>query len=267
MALRTLIISTVLMSFGLWSNAQGVESVVRVINRTQNRSFEASYRTLERDLSRLINQTQWGSSAGRSGKSKVSLNMTLSVVDHSDQAFKTILLVELFKIYGSGDRALMLRWVEQPQVFSYVPFEPLIFNKNNLSSNLVAHAAFFAYLALGFHEDTEKLMGGTPFYRQAEDIVVRMQSSSNSGWEMRRSGSSKYRLIYELLQKPYYPARQFLFELHTGCLASGQRHTDKYAECLLQITQRLQEAEIGLYNSLLMQRIQESNRAIFDQTH
>ena len=143
------------MCFGLWSNAQDVEAVVRVINRTQNRSFEASYRTLERDLSRLINQTQWGSSAGRSGKSKVSLNMTLSVVDHSDQAFKTMLLVELFKTYGSGDKVLLLRWVEQPLLFSYVPFEPLIFNKNNLTSNLVAHAAFFAYLALGFHEDTE----------------------------------------------------------------------------------------------------------------
>ena len=267
MALRTFIISTVLMCFGLWSNAQDVEAVVRVINRTQNRSFEASYRTLERDLSRLINQTQWGSSAGRSGKSKVSLNMTLSVVDHSDQAFKTMLLVELFKTYGSGDKVLLLRWVEQPLLFSYVPFEPLIFNKNNLTSNLVAHAAFFAYLALGFHEDTENSLGGTPFYRQAEDIVIRMQSTFNSGWEMRRSGSSKYRLIYELLQKPYYPARQFLFELHTGCLASGQRHTDQYAECLLQISQGLEEAEIGLDNSLLMQRIQESNRAIFDQMH
>jgi hypothetical protein len=254
----------VLLSFGLWSNAQGVESVVRVINRTQNRSFEANYRTLERDLSRLINQTQWDSTVGISRKPKVSLNMTLSVVDHSDQAFKTMLLVELFKIYGSGDKVLLLRWVEQPLVFSYVPFEPLIFNKNNLSSNLVAHAAFFAYLALGFHEDTEKLLGGTPFYRQAEDIVVRMQSSSNSGWEMRRSGSSKYRLIYELLQKPYYPAREFLFDLHTGCLALGQLHTDQYTECLMRITRRLQEVEFGLDNSLLMQRIRESNRAIFD---
>jgi hypothetical protein len=264
MALRTLIISSVLMSFGLWSNAQGIESVVRVINRTQNRSFEANYRTLERDLSRLINQTQWDSTVGISIKPKVSLNMTLSVVDHSDQAFKTMLLVELFKIYGSGDKVLLFRWVEQPLVFSYVPFEPLIFNKNNLSSNLVAHAAFFAYLALGFNEDTEKLMGGTPFYRQAEDIVVRMQSTSNSGWEMRRSGSSKYRLIYELLQKPYYPAREFLFDLHTGCLASGQRDTDQYTECLLHITRQLKETDIGLDNSLLMQRIQESNRAIFD---
>ena len=252
------------MSFGLWSNAQGIESVVRVINRTQNRSFEANYRTLERDLSRLINQTQWDSTVGISIKPKVSLNMTLSVVDHSDQAFKTMLLVELFKIYGSGDKVLLFRWVEQPLVFSYVPFEPLIFNKNNLSSNLVAHAAFFAYLALGFNEDTEKLMGGTPFYRQAEDIVVRMQSTSNSGWEMRRSGSSKYRLIYELLQKPYYPAREFLFDLHTGCLASGQRDTDQYTECLLHITRQLKETDIGLDNSLLMQRIQESNRAIFD---
>ena len=252
------------MSFGLWSNAQGIESVVRVINRTQNRSFEANYRTLERDLSRLINQTQWDSTVGISRKPKVSLNMTLSVVDHSDQAFKTMLLVELFKIYGSGDKVLLFRWVEQPLVFSYVPFEPLIFNKNNLSSNLVAHAAFFTYLALGFHEDTEKLLGGTPFYRQAEDIVVRMQSSSNSGWEMRRSGSSKYRLIYELLQKPYYPAREFLFDLHTGCLASGQRHTDQYTECLLHITRQLKETDIGLDNSLLMQRIRESNRVIFD---
>jgi len=252
------------MSFGLWSNAQGIESVVRVINRTQKRSFEANYRTLERDLSRLINQTQWDSTVGISIKPKVSLNMTLSVVDHSDQAFKTMLLVELFKIYGSGDKVLLFRWVEQPLVFSYVPFEPLIFNKNNLSSNLVAHAAFFAYLALGFNEDTEKLMGGTPFYRQAEDIVVRMQSTSNSGWEMRRSGSSKYRLIYELLQKPYYPAREFLFDLHTGCLASGQRDTDQYTECLLHITRQLKETDIGLDNSLLMQRIQESNRAIFD---
>ena len=252
------------MCFGLSSSAQGVESVVRVINRTQNRSFEATYRTLERDLSRLINQTQWGSQVGRSGKPKVLLNMTLSVLDHSDQAFKTMLLVELFKIYGSGDKVLLLRWVEQPLVFSYVPFEPLIFNQNNLSSNLVAHAAFFAYLALGFHEDTENSLGGTSFYRQAEDIIVRMQSTYNSGWEMRRSGSSKYRLIYELLQKPYYPARQFLFDLHTGCLASGKRPKDQYTECLLQITQRLQEAEIGLDNSLLMQRIRESNRAIFD---
>lgn len=243
---------------------QGVSATVKVINRTQNRSFETQYRTLERDLTRMISQQNWRGQQAVSASDDVSVHFTLSVIEHRNQVFKTMLMVELVKKHKNLP-ALLLRWVEQPLEFSYVPFQPLVYNPNMLHSNLVANAAFFTYLALGFYHDSERMLGGTSFYREAEAIITRMQSSSHSGWEMRRNGNSKYRLISELLQKQYEPLRVFIFKLHSDCLAANS-HTGQMAKnnpCITEAVSSLRTIQKDLNNSLLLQRIEESNKSIF----
>jgi hypothetical protein len=262
MGLKTVFLF-VLILFGKLVHAQNIQAKVRVINRTQNRSFESQYRVLERDLSQLINQTRWFSNTTFSAEPKVILSLTMSIIDHSNNRFNTILLVEVFKPYGKTDKALLLRWVEQPLAFTYAPFEPLVYTKNMLSSNLVAHAAFFSYLAMGFYKDTESILGGTLFFREAEDIVVRMQSTLNSGWEMRRNGTSKYRLIYELLQKDYFPVRQFNYSLYSGCFIVDNFVLSQESPCVVEALERLNASKGILMNSLLLQRIQDINSAVF----
>lgn len=262
MGLKTVFL-IVLLLFGKLVHAQSIQAQVRVINRTQNRSFESQYRVLERDLSRMINQTRWFSNASFSSEPKVILSLTMSIVDHSDNRFNTMLLVEVFKPYGKEDKVLLLRWVEQPLAFTYAPFEPLVYTKNMLSSNLVAHAAFFSYLAMGFYKDTESVLGGTLFFREAEDIVVRMQSTLNSGWDMRRNGTSKYRLIYELLQRDYFPVRQFNYSLHSECLTEDNLVLSQENPCVVEAIERLYASKGILMNSLLLQRIQDINGAVF----
>ena len=50
--------------------------------------------------------------------------------------------------------------------FAYTEHEPLIFNEQSFTSNLVSTMSFYAYLMLGIDEDTFKELGGTEYFEK-----------------------------------------------------------------------------------------------------
>ena len=243
--------------------AQQTHIQVKLDNRTQNTSYQFQYRQIERDLAKMLYSTINGSTIAVTKDASLEISYAFSVLEHRNTAIRTALSVGVYKIHPDGHRTLLIRWYEPSLSFTYIPGTPLFFNLNNINSNLVANAMFFAYMGLGFYADSEAINGGTAYFRKADELLTRMQSTSFVGWEMRRGGTSKYRLIYELLNPAYVSVRLFYYQLNSGCILKHYQKTAYDESCVKESLLVLDNEDMLVANSLLLQRIKDAHPRLF----
>ncbi len=262
MVLKKTLLGFLIVAFGALS-AQQTRIQVKLENRTQNNAYQFQYRQIERDLSRMLSSTLNGSTLGTAEEVSLEISYTLSVLEHRNTSIRAALSVGLYKMHSTGHRTLMFRWYEPSLAFTYIPGTPLFFNLNNINSNLVANVVFFSYIGLGFYADSEVINGGTVHFRKAEELLTRMQSTSFTGWEMRRGGASKYRLIYELLNPAYVSIRLFYYQLNSGCILKQSQKTAYDQSCVNESLLVLGNQDVFFANSLLLQRIKDAHPKLF----
>lgn len=262
MVLKKTFIGFLLLVYGALS-AQQTRIQVKLENRTQNTSYQFQYRQIERDLAKMLYSTINGSTIGVAKDASLEISYAFSVLEHRNTAIRAALSVGVYKIHSTGHRTLLIRWYEPSLSFNYIPGTPLFFNLNNINSNLVANAMFFAYMGLGFYADSEVINGGTAYFRKADEMLTRMQSTSFVGWEMRRGGTSKYRLIYELLNPAYVSVRLFYYQLNSGCILKQYQKTAYDESCVKESLLVLDNEDVLVANSLLLQRIKDAHPRLF----
>lgn len=262
MVLKKTFIGFLLLVYGALS-AQQTRIQVKLENRTQNTTYQFQYQQIERDLARMLYSILNGSTIGVAEDASLEISYAFSVLEHRNTAIRAALSVGVYKIHSTGHRTLLIRWYEPSLSFTYIPGTPLFFNLNNINSNLVANAVFFAYLGLGFHADSKAINGGTAYFRKADELLTRMQSTSFVGWEMRRGGTSKYRLIYELLNPAYVSVRLFYYQLNSGCILKQYQKTAYDESCVKESLLVLDNEDVLVANSLLLQRIKDAHPRLF----
>lgn len=74
---------------------------------------------------------------------------------------------------------------------------------------------YLAYMALGYDFDSFSPLGGTPYFRKAQNIVDLAQTGSASGW-LRSSNNRRNRntLVSDLLNAGYQPLRNAFYVYH-----------------------------------------------------
>ena len=262
MVLKKTFIGFLVLVYGALS-AQQTRIQVKLENRTQNTSYQFQYRQIERDLARMLYSTINGSTIGVAEDASLEISYAFSVLEHRNTAIRAALSVGVYKIHNTGHRTLLIRWYEPSLSFTYIPGTPLFFNLNNINSNLVANAVFFAYVGLGFHADSKAINGGTAYFRKADELLTRMQSTSFVGWEMRRGGTSKYRLIYELLNPAYVSIRFFYYQLNSECILKQYQKTAYDESCVKDRLLVLDNEDVLVANSFLLQRIKDAHPRLF----
>jgi len=262
MVLRKILVGFLVVFYGALS-AQQARIQVKLENRTQNNAYQIQYQQIERDLSKMLTSTLNGATFGRVEEPSLELSYTFSVLEHRNTGIRAALSVGIYKLNSSGYRTLLFRWYEPSLGFTYIPGTPFFFNLNTIQSNLVANAVFFAYVGLGFYADSESINGGTAYFRKADELLTRMQSTSFAGWEMRRGGTSKYRLVYELLNPAYTSIRLFYYQLNSACILMDSKRTAYDQSCIKESLLVIDDQVVLVANSLLLQRIKDAHPKLF----
>ena len=86
------------------------------------------------------------------------------------------------------------------------------FNENNLNSNLKV-LAFYAYLIIGYDMDSFSRLGGTPYFRAAENIT-QAQSTDWSGWRSIEKDWNRYTVINNIMDEAFKKYREYFYEYH-----------------------------------------------------
>ena len=246
------------------SIAQEIRPTVVISNRSNSNYVSTIQNRLKLDLERFISQKKWGGQT-RVENAKLDVRYYLSILEQKDEQFRAVLMVEAFRpVYYTTYKTPLFKLIETDITFNYQANRPLIYNENQLTSNLLTNIAFFTYLALGYEGDSFELYGGSSFYQNANDLIARAQTLGAKGWEMRRSGTTKYRLTYEMLSLNGKILRQWWYQFHRIGLDKQYESDIESKSVIKEIISVFFGMNKSLKNLLVYKRINESKKIEFE---
>jgi len=165
---------------------------------------------LQTALHEFVNNRIWTNNVF-SAEERIECNMMLNITGIAGNEFTGTLTVQSRRpVFNSGYSTNMINFQDRDIRFTYVEGQPLEFSDVVFTSNLTSIIAFYVYLIIGLDFDSFSFLGGTPYFRIAENIVTNAQQSGERGWRANENNfRNRYWLVQNLLDDRYRPVREF----------------------------------------------------------
>jgi len=237
MAVLLLFSSGVAMTQELYCNVQVSAQKIQGSNREV-------FQNMQRDIYEFMNSMVWTDNL-LSFQERIECNLLINLDEQlSADEFRGTIQVQLSRpVYNTTYESTVLNFVDNNFQFRYVEFQPLEFNPNSHTSNLVSVLAYYAYLFIGIDFDTYSQGGGTPYFQIAEKIVTNAQNAPESGWKP-YDGSrnrNRYWLVKNILDNEYAGVRQFIYLYHLKGLDRMESDMTQARTEIYESLRRLQE--------------------------
>lgn len=143
-----------------------------------------------------------------------SFNIVISSFDGVNQYKANVQINSARPVYGTNYNSPVLSFKDKYFNFTYTEGEQLEFNENQNMGTLSSLLAFYAQIIIGMDMDTFKSMGGTTVFGRARNIVNYSQSTQTEGWRAMDATDNRYWLVNNLLDRKYFPYREFSYSYH-----------------------------------------------------
>jgi hypothetical protein len=135
-----------------------------------------------------------------------------SDVDYSAQ----IVVVSQRPVYKSTNNSSVLTINDGQWQFKYQKGQALYSNQTTFDP-LTSFLDYYALIIIGMDMDTFEPLGGTVYFKRAQDIVnLGANSAANLGWQSSSSAYSRWGLVNEILSATYSFFRISIFDYHYG---------------------------------------------------
>lgn len=197
------------------TNAQELNATVTVNSDQIAGSNKQVFKTLERSLTEFINQKKW-TNRNYKPQERVQCAFTLTIDSQSSLTDFTgnIQVQSSRPVYNSTYLTPVFNFKDNDLSFRYTEFENFQYNRNVFDSNLVSIIAFYVYTILGIDGDTYALNGGTTYYDEAENVMNQAQQGGYSGWTRISQGTTRYKLMTDILSNAFVDYRKALYTFH-----------------------------------------------------
>ena len=245
--MRTLRLFFILYSlFFAASAAQGQELNAKVtinfdaVSNTKNEVFDE----LQKQLTEFMNTRQWTPlHFAQRERIECSFLITVATYSETDNSFTASLIVTSSRpVYGSLYKTTVFSTKDPDFNFMYQTHTPIEFRAESIDNNLTAMMAYWAYMIIGLDMDTFAPMGGTPYLRQAAQIVDDSQSLGYPGWKAFDSGRNRHALVNDYLDGGLETYRQLHYDYHRCALDSMHLDPVKSRDRLATALQLLKRA-------------------------
>ncbi|MDG3581684.1 DUF4835 family protein [Galbibacter pacificus] len=197
-----------------FSFAQELSCTVIVNSDQVNQTNKQIFKTLEKSLNDYVNQTKW-TNRNVSPKERIECSMMITINRYENSAFHGTIQVQSNRpVYNSTYQSPVFNYQDKRFSFAYVEYAPLYFNPNSFDSNLTAVITYYVYIILGIDADTFSKEGGTPYFKQAQNIVGLAQGSGYSGWQQTDGNRTRFELVDNLLSNTFKEYRLALYNYH-----------------------------------------------------
>ena len=172
------------------------------------------FKTLETQLREFVNNTKWTDREYKN-QERIDCNMSLVITSYDGDTFSGTLQIQSSRpTFASTYDTPVYNYFDKQVSFNYKEYEPLTFNINSFSSNLVSVVAFHVYTVIGLDADTFAPNGGAPYFEISKQITNTAASSPYSGWKATDGNQSRYRYNDALLSSVYKEFHDAMYQYH-----------------------------------------------------
>ena len=206
-------------SFSFYTNAQELMCRISINhNQIQGTNIQV-FQNLQKDLNEFMNNTKWTNHV-YSNNERIECRLIINLTKYNgiDEFTGTINIQAVRPIFNTNYNSVLINHKEKDNlfVFEYTEGQRLEFNENTHISNLTSVMAFYAYIILGLDYDSFGMLGGTPYFQKAQQIVNNAQSGTQPGWKAYESSTktNRFYLAENFLDNDNAPLRRFYYHYH-----------------------------------------------------
>jgi hypothetical protein len=197
--------------------SQELRCNVQVVSQQIQGTNKQVFQTLQNAIYEFMNNRVWTDHI-YTMEERIECNLMFNITEQlSADDFKGTLTIQARRpVYNTNYNTVTLNFVDNDIRFRYVEFAPLEFDLNTHMSNLTSILAYYAYYILGLDYDSFSLLGGTPYFNNAERIVINAQNAPEKGWKPMDdiAHKNRYWLVKDMLDPDYEPVRVFNYRYH-----------------------------------------------------
>ena len=197
-------------------SAQELNCRVQINSQKIQGTDRQKFMTMRTDFTEFMNNTRWTNDI-YSSEERIECNLIINLTNQiGNDGFKGNINVKSTRpIFRTSYNSPILNLIDSDFSFKYIENETIEFNEHNHSSNLVSILAYYAYIIIGFDYDTFSLMGGDPFFLNAEKVINNAQGDQNAtGWKSYEGTMNRYWLIENLLHNDFKALRSGMYIYH-----------------------------------------------------
>jgi hypothetical protein len=196
--------------------AQELNATVRINSDRIQSSNKNVFTTLERALNTYINETNWSEGKISLAKNeRINCSFTVSILEQTENTFKSELFIQARRpVYNSTYTTQLLNFRDTKFDFEYTENAPIEYSIQ-IRDNLTATITFYCLMILGLDFDSFSPMGGSPYFRSAQNLAMQAQSNSGwTGWSSFDDNRSKTSIISAYMDESLKAYREYLYTYH-----------------------------------------------------
>jgi hypothetical protein len=176
------------------------------------------FRTIQQQLAEFLNNRNWTDDSYLN-QERIDCSFTLIITSFDGTSFSGSMQVQSSRpVFHSTYNSPIYNYNDRQVAFEYKEFEPLVYNINQIESNLVAIIAYHAYTIIGLDAASFEKDGGDKYFDIAKQIVNTASSSTYAGWKSTDGTQSRYRFNDAMVSPVYSEFQTAMYDYHRGGL-------------------------------------------------
>lgn len=166
-------------------------------------------------IERYINEHKWTNDTYREEERIVmNIQVTLLAIDANSNFESALIVTAERPIYNSTSQSILFQLTEPSWKFNYTPNRTLL-NDPLQFDEFATMLDYYVLLALGYDGDSFAELGGSPFFRRAQNIVDVAATAGGAGWSSSTSTlRNRFFLISRLNDPNYDRFRRAYYQYH-----------------------------------------------------
>lgn len=232
--------------------SQELNCTVNVIAQQTGNENNVVFRTLEKQLTEFINNTEWTNKSFRQ-QERINCSMVINVKEYSNDLFSASLQISSSRpVFHSSYSSPVYNYNDKEFNFQYLEFQNLVYNPIQFESNLISVLSFHVYMILGMDADSFALNGGSDYFKQAQTIASYSQQLNGQGWKLEDGLQSRFALIDNLMSPTFKEMRSAMYDYHINGLDIMGENIKKGKTQITSALTELQKVHRKRPNSYLM---------------
>jgi hypothetical protein len=169
---------------------------------------------MQRSITEFVNNNKWtNDNFAQNERIECSFLIIIKEVTGTDEYSGSIQVISRRPVYKSNYYSPILNVEDENFQFKFQQFSQLEFNINTFQNNLTSVIAYYIYVILGTDYDSFSPLGGTDYWKKAQNIVNNAQTARELGWSGSQSGQkNRYWLVENTLQPVFKGVRECMYE-------------------------------------------------------
>ena len=233
--------------------AQELNCQVVVNDERAQTSDRQVFRDMEQAFSRFMNDRKWTEN-NYLPEERIDCNMAITIESMPAVGYynATVQIQSSRPVYNTSYSSLVMNFADRDWQFAYVESTPIEYGDNVFTTNLASMLGFYAYIIIGFDNDTFEEFGGESQFKKALDIVNLAQQSDRPGWQAFQSNRNRYWLIENLTNRQMVSIREGYYNYYRLGLDKFNEEPDASRLEILKILKELEKVKNLKPNAIIV---------------